>query len=141
MEVASRPKWEKKWRKRWTRKHSAAPAIRPAGWLPPNAKAGPSARSARPEARRPTEKGRWVTFRLWADRAREVSVIGTFNKWIPARGRMRRKGRFWLGTFFLPSGRHTYTFEVDERALKRPPGALAYVSDGFGGVNGVVVVK
>lgn len=120
------------WHKRWTKKPSTALVVRPARWSPPDLKTKPAARSG---------KGRWVTFRLRADRARKVSVIGTFNRWSAPQGRMRRKGRFWVGTFFLPSGRHTYTFEVDGSTLNRPPGAFAYVSDGFGGMNGVVVVK
>lgn len=131
------------WQKRWQGKNEGAARLRPAGWVPPMGVGTAPGRAARPGAgvQRTTPKGRWVTFRLRADRARTVSVVGSFNRWNPHGGKLQRRAGAWEGTFWLSSGRHTYTFRVDGRALLRPPGASTYVSDGFGGFNGVVVVR
>lgn len=90
-------------------------------------------------ARRP---GRWVRFQLEAPDAQRVSVIGSFNGWSARKGRMKeQEGGVWHIRLWLPPGRYLYTFRVDGEPLSRPPGADSYVSDGFGGQNGVLIVE
>ena len=45
-------------------------------------------------------------FRVWAPRARAVSVVGDFNHWDPSANRLTRKGEVWEG--FIP-GLEQYT--------------------------------
>jgi hypothetical protein len=72
--------------------------------------------------------------------ATEVSVVGDFDGWDEARGRLTRRadGRF-EGRFEVGPGRHEYALIVDGEPM-RPPGAERYVSDGFGGENAVLIV-
>lgn len=112
-------------------KPSEGVLVRPVGW---SKGAGRDGRASR-------TRGRWVTFHLKSKMASRAAVIGSFNGWDATRGKMTRIARHrFRASFFIASGRHIYTFEVDGRPLSRPPGARAYVSDGFGGQNGVIEV-
>jgi hypothetical protein len=83
-----------------------------------------------------------VRFRLRAPGARAVSVVGEWNGWDPAQSPLLEvpgdPGLF-EAVVALPPGRVRFSFLVDGEP-RRPPSAEAYVSDGFGGENGVVEV-
>ena len=68
---------------------------------------------------------RWrVTFRLDQPGARQVSVVGDFNGWKPAAGRLSRAaGGEWRGTFTMPARRYRYAVVVDGKQHK--PGSEA----------------
>lgn len=81
-----------------------------------------------------------VRFRVHHPGAQSVAVVGTFNDWTEARGALRRTGDGWFeGTLEVPPGRHRYHLLVDGRPVT-PEEADAYVSDGFGGRNAILVV-
>jgi hypothetical protein len=103
--------------------------------------AAPAAEEESPaRVARPTAGGAEVRFSLRAPTAAKVAVIGDFNGWDAARGVMRRgPAGAWTAELDVGHGSHTYSFIVDG-AVIRPPGALRYVPDGFGGENALFVV-
>lgn len=100
----------------------------------------------RPEPAEPPERatrvleGGRVRFAFDLPGAERVSVVGDFNGWDEARGRLERAadGRF-EGHLHVGPGRHAYHLIVDGEPT-RPPGAARYVRDDFGGENAVLVV-
>ncbi|MFW6197964.1 MAG: glycoside hydrolase [Myxococcota bacterium] len=81
-----------------------------------------------------------VRFRVHQPEAQSVAVVGTFNDWTGARGELVRGEDGWFeGTLEVPPGRHRYQLLVDGRPVA-PEGADAYVPDGFGARNAVLVV-
>jgi hypothetical protein len=93
-------------------------------------------RSRRPSE--PTQHAGQVTFRF-AGPAQAVSVVGDWNGWDPSASPLERHGAGFEGTYMLPPGRHEYALSVDGR-VQAPPDASAYVPDGFGGKNGVLII-
>jgi len=80
-------------------------------------------------------------FRIEADGAREVALVGDFNGWNPQAAPMRNRGDGWWETeVTLPAGSHQYAYWVDG-ALVTPPEARVTVDDGFGGRNGLITVE
>lgn len=73
--------------------------------------------------------------------ARQVAVIGDFNRWSPEGAAMRYDPERGLWTIHLrlPEGRHEYAFLVDGRVLPDPK-ALLSKDDGFGNVNSILVI-
>ena len=82
----------------------------------------------------------WV-FRFRAADAGSVHLIGSFTDWDPDAHPMRRGARAdaWETTLELPPGIYEYAFLVDGEQW-RVPAAPRYVDDGFGNLNGVLVV-
>ena len=78
-------------------------------------------------------------FRFVLD-AERVSVVGAFDDWDEDAGRLRRApdGAF-EGSFEVGPGAHRYHLIVDGQP-RRPPGAERYLSDDFGGEDGVFEV-
>jgi hypothetical protein len=88
---------------------------------------------------RPLVTGGRVRFRMRAEAA-AVEVIGSWDDWqTPGRPLERAGGKLWEGTIELPPGAHRYRFLVDGRAVK-PPDAVRYSVDDFGGEDAVVDV-
>ena len=86
------------------------------------------------------QPGGVIRFRLKVPGARQVQVLGEWNQWQPEPMTQVAEGEdLWQVDLTLPTGRYAYSFSVDEQPV-RPPDADAYVSDGFGGVNGVIEV-
>lgn len=85
-----------------------------------------------------------VRFQLSAPEARQAAVAGSFNGWSPTATPMRRdsdgRGR-WTATVRLPPGEHQFMYVIDGGEWITPSLAEAYVHDGFGSQNGVVVVR
>lgn len=88
----------------------------------------------------PDEPG-W-TFHHHAPEATTVAVVGDFNRWNGEAHQLVGPGADdgWHLTVPLESGRHGYMFLVDGVRLDVPEDAALLVSDGFGGMNGVVYV-
>lgn len=70
--------------------------------------------------------------------AERVSIVASWNDWeeMP----LIRRGDRFEGEYTLPPGRHEYHLIVDGQA-QRPPGAVRYTSDDFGGENAVIEVE
>ena len=95
-------------------------------------------RWSRPPPLAPRLHDREVTFR-YRGHAQSVAVIGDWNGWNATAAPLSPDGDRFAGTYTLPPGRHEYALSVDG-AVVAPPDAQTYVSDGFGGRNGVVIV-
>jgi 1,4-alpha-glucan branching enzyme len=84
-----------------------------------------------------------VRFVLERPEARSVAVAGSFNAWSDSSHPLARepRGGSWAATVVLPPGEHQFMFVVDGTEFVSPPLAEAYVDDGFGARNGVVIVR
>lgn len=81
-----------------------------------------------------------VRFEVDVPKARNVSVVGTFNNWIPGATRLVFiGGRKWLRELNLARGRYEYCFVVDGKWMD-PPKADAYVPNPHGGRNAVIEI-
>lgn len=88
-----------------------------------------------------SEKGIPVTFTLKMPDARSVHVVGSFNRWHPHRGEMRKSDEAtWTIMLRLPEGRHEYAFLVDGTRVVPDPHSEFYQDDGFGNQNNILVV-
>src|SRR5262249_3185243 len=114
--------------------HFSVASARPA--LPTSVAEAPAERPLLP--RRQADGS--IRFPFQAPAAQHVAVLGGWTQWqpepLPA---AREGGELWQVDLTLPTGRYAYSFIVDGQAEK-PPDAEAYVSDGFGGTNGVIEV-
>jgi len=83
---------------------------------------------------------RAVRFGMDVSGARNVSVVGTFNRWAPGATPLRCVGGLkWFTYVSLPLGRHEYRFVVDGKWVDDPK-AKAYVPNSQGGRNAVLEV-
>ena len=89
---------------------------------------------------RPLAQAGTVRFRLRAEGARSVAVVGSWNGWSPQPLAPGGASDLWEVALAVTPGEHRYRFVVDG-ALRRPPDALRYVADGFGGVDGVLEIR
>jgi hypothetical protein len=82
-----------------------------------------------------------VRFVIVAPSARQVSLVGDFNRWDVSANPMRpsQDGQSWIIEMPLSRGRHTYAFVVDGDVL-RDPSALTLVDDDFGVRNSIIFV-
>ncbi len=96
----------------------------------------------RPQALAGQRDSIYVRFELYAPRASQVALAGTFNRWDRAATPLVRVGKdgMWTVTVALPSGQHQYGFIVDGRNWVPDPAAPT-VDDGFGRRNSVVSVN
>lgn len=61
-----------------------------------------------------TVRRRKVTFSFESNNAKEVILMGEFNKWNPKTHPMKRDGNgMWTKTVIIPPGRYEYKFLVD----------------------------
>lgn len=83
-----------------------------------------------------------VKFVLVAPHAKQVAVVGDFNRWNPAATPMVRTptGGTWTVELPLSAGRHLYSFIVNGNEWVADPGAPLAPEDGFGAPNSVVLV-
>ena len=71
-----------------------------------------------------------------------MSLVGSFNGW--AKGAMPMKtldGALWSVIVPLNEGEHTFMYLIDGSQWVTPPQAEDFVTDGFGQINGVVIVR
>lgn len=82
-----------------------------------------------------------VEFKLYAPKARKVSLAGTFNNWDAKRlsARLDSKGN-WLVKTNLKPGRHEYKFLVDGN-WTNDPRCTSCVANAFGTQNCVLELK
>jgi hypothetical protein len=81
-----------------------------------------------------------VLFRIRAEGAAALSVVGDWNGWSAGRDVMRKAGGgWWELTLRIRPGRHQYGYVVDGEWIS-PPRAKIEVDDGFGGKNGLLVI-
>jgi hypothetical protein len=101
---------------------------------------GPSSAKPRVEYD-PRVAGNTVRFRLHAPQASEVAVAGDFNGWSSeTHVLLRSEGGWWELTVTVPPGSYQYIYVVDGE-WTTPPQATATLDDGFGGRNGLFLVR
>lgn len=95
----------------------------------------------KPELPKPVTGG--IRFTLLAPKAKTVYVVGSFNGWAKGATPMKPMGDsgLWVAEVSLRSGEHTFLYLVNEIEWLVPPLAEDFVTDGFGQINGVVVVR
>lgn len=106
--------------------------------------APPRRPTSAPPNEAPTMTDGQVRFTLRAPRAAAVTVVGSWNDWARDSGaQVMRPGRSpgsWEVLLPLPPGTHRFQFLVDGRAV-RPPAAVRYQDDDFGGQDGIVEIE
>ena len=77
------------------------------------------------------------------DEAHKVSLAGDFNNWNPASSPLTKDGSgLWFCKFATPGpGQHQYKFVVDDRRWIEDPSNGMKVSDGYGGLNSVLIIR
>jgi 1,4-alpha-glucan branching enzyme len=86
--------------------------------------------------------GRPIQFTLSVPGAKSVAVAGNFNGWSATANPMQAKGSdgTWSTTVkFLP-GEYRFMYIINGKEWKTPPVADDFIDDGFGQVNGVLIV-
>lgn len=82
-----------------------------------------------------------IEFELRNDKARAVSVAGSFNDWSADSGAMTRENLdHWVRTIALPVGAYEYCFVVDGEWILDPGNQLS-VDNPFGGRNSLFMVE
>ncbi|MFA5095862.1 MAG: glycogen-binding domain-containing protein [Candidatus Omnitrophota bacterium] len=82
-----------------------------------------------------------VEFKLYAPKAKKVSLAGTFNNWDTRKLSAKNDSRGnWMVKANLKAGRHEYKFFVDGNWVNDPRCAGS-VFNAFGTQNSVVEVK
>jgi hypothetical protein len=85
-------------------------------------------------------QGRTITIRVPRDQfSAPPSVAGSFTDWAPQP--MTLSGAVWIATFLVEPGVHHYSFRREDGAWVLPPSVTQRAPDGFGGENGVIVVR
>ena len=76
------------------------------------------------------------------DDADSVSLAGDFNGWNAASTRLvKDKTGLWLCQFATPGpGRYEYKFVVNDKRWTEDPSNGLRVSDGYGGLNSVLII-
>lgn len=77
------------------------------------------------------------------DEARSVSLAGDFNAWNAGSNQLTKDATgLWLCKLATPGpGRYQYKFVVDSKRWTEDPSNGLKVSDGYGGLNSVVVIQ
>jgi 1,4-alpha-glucan branching enzyme len=76
-------------------------------------------------------------------KAKNVCVVGDFNKWSTKVHCMSRYGDTWKLSMVLPPGRYEYKFIVNGRSWREDPKAAMTGNSGFGeqAENSVLIVE
>jgi 1,4-alpha-glucan branching enzyme len=84
-----------------------------------------------------------VRFTLLAPGAKHVSLVGSFNGWGKDATPMMvmDSSGLWSVDVPLKEGEHTFMYLIDGSRWMTPSLAEDFVTDGFGQVNGVVIVR
>jgi len=82
-----------------------------------------------------------TNFSLNAPEAFSVSVIGSFNNWVPGASPMENDGTgTWTVKLLLAPGTYSYKFLIDQKKKIRDPECELFEPDGFGGLNSIITV-
>jgi 1,4-alpha-glucan branching enzyme len=83
-----------------------------------------------------------VSFFYEDPHAKTVCIVGSFNAWaIGADPLVKAGAGEWKGSLRLPKGVHQYMYVVDGRTWVKDPRAFRTLEDGFGRMNGLLVVE
>lgn len=95
-----------------------------------------------PVSQMPRAGAEGVRFTVVASQARSVAVAGDFNGWSPTAHPLKPAGRdgVWSAVVVIPEGEYRFMYVIDGKRWLTPPAADDFVRDGFGNLNGVVVV-
>lgn len=98
-------------------------------------------RSIQLESPKPFDGG--VRFTVLAPEAKKVCVVGSFNSWVKGATPMKMMDASGLWSVDVPlkEGEYTFMYLIDGVQWLTPPLAEDFVTDGFGQINGVVVVR
>ena len=117
-----------------------------AGYVTAGIRVFAARRSAPPAATAPTwpaltpeRRGDSVVVRFRMEGAAAVAIAGDWNGWQP-RALESLGGELWTGTLLLPPGTYHFNLLVDGKEWVVPSG-VAIVTDGVGGMVGLLVVR
>jgi 1,4-alpha-glucan branching enzyme len=84
-----------------------------------------------------------VRFTILAAGAKQVNLVGSFNGWGKNATPMKvmDSSGVWLADVPLKEGEHTFMYLIDGTRWITPPLAEDFVTDSFGQVNGIVIVR
>ena len=82
-----------------------------------------------------------VVFTYMDDKAQKVCIKGSFNQWSSRSHCMEKDKKAWTLRLFLPAGRYSYLFLIDDQISKLDPGATMMEESGFGTKNSILVVE
>jgi hypothetical protein len=84
-----------------------------------------------------------VTFKLDANEARSVYLIGSFNGWKPEGYAMKldRRSNRWIIEISIPPGGYEYAFLINHKQAIPDPKATFFKRDGFGSRNSVIYIS
>ncbi len=89
-----------------------------------------------------SEEPKEVVLALNRPDANKVNVIGSFNNWDPSATPMKKGPEgTWRTTLYLPPGKYSYKFLIDDNTRITDPSAGRNEPDGFGGYNSILIVK
>jgi 1,4-alpha-glucan branching enzyme len=96
-----------------------------------------------PRADGPKPRSNGVRFTMLAPGAKQVCLVGSFNGWVKGATPMTVADStgLWVVEIPLKEGEHTFMFLVDDVRWVTPPSADDFVTDEFGHVNGIVIVR
>lgn len=84
-----------------------------------------------------------VPFTILAPGAKQVNLVGSFNAWGKNATPMKimDSSGLWSVDVPLKEGEHTFMYLIDGTRWITPPLAEDFVTDSFGHLNGVVIVR
>jgi len=90
----------------------------------------------------PAVTGTGVRFVMSYPEAKQVAVAGSFNQWSILSHPLSRRSNsgVWTTVVRLPPGEYLFMYVVDGGRWISPPHAEDFMDDGFGSMNGVLVV-
>jgi len=99
------------------------------------------------KAMKPTWSGKppegTVRFTIRAHEAKQVFLVGSFNGWSKDASPMKMVdgAAVWVIDLPLQEGEYTFMYLIDGIEWMTPPSADDFVTDDFGHLNGVVIVR
>ena len=99
--------------------------------------------SCLPSTLGPSLKKDGVVFRLKIQQADTVCIVGDFNYWEAGKDCLQYlpDEGIWQTTLPLKRGTYQYMFIIDHTKLITDPQAHAYVDDGFGNKNSLLIYR
>lgn len=93
----------------------------------------------KPMAEAVTTRQASLTFTFEHPHARQVALIGTFNRWMPdGQVKTEKQGDVWIFHVDVDPGRYEYAFLVDGQEIVPDPRAAFRRNNGFGIPNSIV---
>jgi len=93
----------------------------------------------KPVAETVTARQASLTFTFEHPHARQVALIGTFNRWMPdGQVKTEKRGDVWIFHVDVDPGRYEYAFLVDGQEIVPDPQAAFRRNNGFGTSNSIV---